>query len=66
MNSSEIHRVEQAALTAVFMPSLFLEKMAGFFEVCNSAFDRAAGEFQLFGDGADGRITTSVPIGPIE
>lgn len=57
--------VKQAAFSAVVSPPLFLFQMAGLDQIVDGAFDGAAGEVQLAGDGADGGPALAVLVGAI-
>lgn len=55
--------IKQAAFATVFPPPLFLFQMAGLDQIVDGAFDGAAGEMQLAGDGADGEPALTVLVG---
>lgn len=57
--------IKQAALAAVVPPPLFFFQMAGLNQIVDGAFDGAAGEVQLAGDGADSGPALAVPVGAI-
>lgn len=62
---SQLELVEQAALSAVVAPSLFLFQMAALDQIVDGAFDGAAREMQFTGDGADGRPALAILVGSI-
>lgn len=62
---SQLEFVEQAALPAVVAPPLFLFQIAAPDQVIEGAFDGAAGELQIAGNGSDGGPAFAVFVGSI-